>query len=358
MTVTVTVTGGGPLSLARVLQEQPGPILALAPMQDVTDLAFWRVMHAYGGPDVYFTEYFRVYPNSSLDRTILSSIIENTTGRPVVAQLIGNDIPSLTRSALELQRHAIAAVDLNLGCPAPVVYRKCAGGGLLRELKLVDAILGALRAAVSCPLTVKTRIGFEDTEPFEGLLDVLASHRLDLVTVHGRTVREMYRSEVHYDFIARAVSRLPCPVLANGNVYSARKGAEVLATTGARGLMIGRGAIRNPWIFEQFRSLQRGEPILQPTGREVFRYLEVLFEGMRSPILTERSHVQRIKKHLNYVGIGLEPTGAFLHRVRRATAEPELFAIFRDYLDHDEPLALEPYALALNTCDVMAGEHL
>jgi len=112
---------------------QPSPLLALAPMQDVTDLPFWRLMARYGGADVYYTEYFRVHATSNLDWHILKSITENPTGKPVVAQMIGNDIPSLVRTAKELQQYAIAAVDLNLGCPAPVVYRKCAGGGLLRE---------------------------------------------------------------------------------------------------------------------------------------------------------------------------------------------------------------------------------
>src|SRR5579862_5771123 len=115
------------------LLDNPGPILALAPMQDVTDLAFWKVMAAYGGADVYYTEYFRVHATSHLEKWILKSITENPTGRPVVAQMIGNDIPSLVRSAKELQQYPIVAVDLNLGCPAPIVYRKCAGGGLLRE---------------------------------------------------------------------------------------------------------------------------------------------------------------------------------------------------------------------------------
>jgi hypothetical protein len=105
------------------------------------------VLRRYGGADLYFTEYFRVYAGSHLDRSILRSIVDNPTGRPVVAQLIGNDIPELVRTARELQRYPVAAIDLNLGCPAPVVYRKCAGGGLLREPDRVDAILRALRQA-------------------------------------------------------------------------------------------------------------------------------------------------------------------------------------------------------------------
>src|SRR5580693_5928696 len=133
------------------------PLLALAPMQDVTDLPFWKLMTDYGGADVYYTEFFRVHAVSHLEKYILKSITENPTGRPVVAQMIGNDIPSLVRSARELQEYDIAAVDLNLGCPAPIVYRKCAGGGLLREPGRIDMILGALRDVIQIPFTVKTR---------------------------------------------------------------------------------------------------------------------------------------------------------------------------------------------------------
>src|SRR5262249_24988132 len=147
--------------------------------------------------------------------------------------------PSLVRTAHELQQYPIAAVDLNLGCPAPVVYRKCAGGGLLRNPQYVDAILGALRDAIKIKFSVKTRLGFDSCGVFTELLPIFAKHSLDLLTVQGRTVKEMYRSEVHYEFIARAVAELPCPVLANGNIYSASKADEVLRVTGAWGLMIG-----------------------------------------------------------------------------------------------------------------------
>jgi tRNA-dihydrouridine synthase len=111
-----------------VLMSQAAPVLALAPMQDVTDLPFMRIMKHYGGPDLYFTEYFRVHVDSNLNKGILSSITENPTGRPIIAQMIGNDIPSLVRTAKELLHHPVAGIDLNLGCPAPVVYKKCAGG--------------------------------------------------------------------------------------------------------------------------------------------------------------------------------------------------------------------------------------
>jgi tRNA-dihydrouridine synthase B len=321
----------------------PGPMLALAPMQDVTDLSFWELISTYGGADVYFTEYFRVHATSTLDRPILESITRNPTGRPVIAQMIGNDIPALVRTSRQLQEYPIAAVDLNLGCPAPVVYRKCAGGGLLREPQRVDAILGALRDAVHIRFTVKTRIGFDTANVFDQLLPIFAKHSLDLLTVHGRTVKEMYGPEVHYEYIARAVAELPCPVLANGNVDSAQAAANILQMTGARGLMIGRGAIRNPWIFHQIRQLQRGEPQFLPRGHDVLAYVRALYDAACSPAVPENAQVQKMKKYMNYLGVGVEPTGQFLHQIRRVATKADFFRVCDQFLDHDQPMPLEPF---------------
>jgi tRNA-dihydrouridine synthase B len=324
------------------LLRRPDPVLALAPMQDVTDLAFWRVMARYGGADVYWTEYFRVHADSRLEKWILDSITQNPTGQPVVAQMIGNDVPALVRTARELQQHPVAAIDLNLGCPAPVVYRKCAGGGLLRELPRIDAILGALREAVSIPLTVKTRIGFDSPAPFDGLLALFAKHAIDLLTVHGRTVAQMYRPGVRYDLIAQAARTLPCPVLANGNVHSPGQALDLVAAHGVRGLMIGRGAIRNPWLFNQIRQRQCGQPVTLPTGRQVLGYIHELWEAEVTPGVPELSQVQRLKKFMNFIGEGATPAEAFLHEIRRVTTRAGFFEACEKYFDHDEPMTLEP----------------
>lgn len=321
---------------------RPEPLLALAPMQDVTDLAFWGLMKRYGGADVYYTEYFRVHPDSHLERDILRSLDENPTGRPAIAQMIGNDVPSLVRSAKELQQHPIAAVDLNLGCPAPIVYKKCAGGGLLREPERIDRILGSLREAVSIKFTVKTRIGFEDEQVFDTLLPIFAKHRIDLLTVHGRTVLQMYRDGVRYDLIAQASAAMNCPVLANGNIATAEDAAAVLAQTKCRGLMIGRGAIRNPWIFDQIRAHQRGEDVKLPTGREVLAYIHDLYETSTKPIIAELAQVNKMKKYLNFLGVGVPDSVAFLHQMRRTTKRAELFAVCAAFLDHGEPMPLRP----------------
>jgi nifR3 family TIM-barrel protein len=325
----------------------PEPLLALAPMQDVTDLAFWRVIARYGGADVYWTEYFRAHGDSRPEQRILDSITQNPTGRPVVAQMIGNDVASLTRTARELQRYPIAAIDLNLGCPAPVVYRKCAGGGLLREPQKIDAIIGALRQSVTIPLTVKTRIGFDSPAFFEDLLALFARHAIDLLTVHGRTVTQMYRPGVRYDLIAQAARVMRCPVLANGDVHGAGHALDLLTHTGAAGLMIGRGVIRNPWLFSQIRQRRLGQTPVLPSGREVLAYIHELWEAQVTPDARESAQVQRLKKFMNFIGEGIVPSGPFLHEIRRVTTRDDFFRVCRSYLDHDLPMSLEPQGTAV-----------
>jgi tRNA-dihydrouridine synthase B len=335
-------------------------------MQDVTDLAFMGVIAHYGAPDFFFTEFFRVHGQSRPEKHILRSIDENATGRPVFAQLIGEDLTHLARTAVELLRHPVAGIDLNLGCPAPKVYKKNVGGGLLRDLPRVNEILGMLRAATPGLFTVKMRIGFDDTAPFERMLDLINTHEVDLLSVHGRTVKEMYRSEVHYDHIARAAERVRCPVLANGNITSVDRAVAVLGQTRAAGVMIGRHAIRNPWIFRQCREAfastagASASAVFQPTLGDVREYIERLYRATQAPGLLERLHVNKMKKYLNFVGQSVDAAGAFLHDMRRAETELQLFEICDRHLlaEPTRPFSLEPYpgVIARPNCETPAAD--
>ncbi len=359
------------------------PLTALAPMQDVTDLAFMRVMAHYGAPDYFFTEFFRVHGQSRLEKHILRSIVENRTGRPVFAQLIGEHVPDMVRTVRDLLPHPVAGIDLNLGCPAPKIYKKNVGGGLLRDPHKIDELLGALRAATPGLFTVKMRLGFDSTEHYDAILELVNKHSVDLLSVHGRTVKGGYRSEVQYDFIGHAVRAVRCPVLANGNITSAARAAAVIAATGAAGVMIGRHAIRNPWIFRQTRELLAAAdrpvvlsrattpsgddsrraswnqassvgavalnrpigPVFQPTLADVREYIVRLYEETRQPGVPEGAHVAKMKKYLNFVGQSVDPAGAFLYDMRRAMTEAELFAVCDRHLlsAPDTLFSAEPY---------------
>jgi len=322
------------------------PLLLIAPMQDVTDLPFWRVLHRYGGPDVYFTEYFRVHGSSTPEKWILDAIRRNPSGKPAIAQMIGQDIPHLVRTAELLQRENILAIDLNIGCPAPIVCKKSSGGGLLRQLDHLDKIIGALRAAISGNFTLKTRIGFDAPEEFDRILDVYEKHAIDGLTVHGRTVREMYKAKVHHEWIARAVQRLRCPVFANGNILGVDSARETVIQTGAAGLMIGRGAIRNPWIFDQIREgYEQGEVRTRPTLRDLRGYIEVLYRETRPEGFSESLQVAKMKKYLNFIAQKIDPEELFLHAIRRVETEREFWRVCDLYLCRDEPFEPDGGAL-------------
>ena len=116
--------------------------------------------------------------------------------------------------------------------------------------------------------------------------------------------------------------------------------------------MIGRGAIRNPWLFHQIRQRQRGETPFLPTGQDVLRYVRALYDAVCPPDGREISQVQKMKKYMNYLGVGVESTGGFLHRIRRATTQADFFRVCQDYLDHDEPMPLEPLTMKSREMEV------
>lgn len=328
----------------------PGqPITALAPMQDVTTLPFMRIVNSYGPPDYFFTEYFRVHDHSTLEPHILESITDNPSERPIFAQLIGEDIFHLQRTVKLLAKYPVAGIDLNLGCPAPKVYKKNVGGGLLRDPERMDSILAALREACGeGRFTVKMRVGFADWKDFSVFLESVNRHRVDLLSVHGRTVKEMYRGEPHYELIKVAVESVACPVLANGNISSVLKGQQVLDSTGAAGLMVGRSAIRNPWLFRQLREHFAGKPIYQPTLGDVRGYIGQLWHETRKSDSPENRHVSYMKKFLNFIGQGVDPEGDFLHEVRRTRTADEFFTCCDKHLvangRAESLFADEPYA--------------
>lgn len=313
-------------------------------MQDVSVLPLWRCLERRGAPDVYVTEYFRVHRDSHPEKNILRSITELETDKPVMAQMIGNDPAHIVRTAKLLEsRTPCAGIDINLGCPAPTVCGKQAGGALLRNHELIRRIAEELRPVVRGRLTFKTRIGFESPAEFEVLLDLFASLPLDGLVVHGRTVKERYQSDVHTEDIARAVERLPFPVVANGSIVSVSSARAMRQKTGAAGLMIGRGAIRNPWLFGQIRDDFSGREIVRPLLRDLHGYvLELTEEISREGDFEKESQVvNRMKKFTNYIASGIHE-GALTNELRRATTLAGFRDSCREHLDNDEIFADEP----------------
>lgn len=307
-------------------------------MQDVSVLPLWRCLERRDGADLYVTEYFRVHCDSHPEKEILRSITDFPGEKPVIAQMIGNDPAHLVRTTELIQGQTdTAGIDINLGCPAPIVCGKLSGGALLRDHNLIREIAETLRPVVRGTLTLKTRVGFETPEEFEELLALFASLPIDGLAIHGRTVREKYQSPVHTDCIAQAVKVLPFPVTANGSIVSVETALAMHRSTGANGLMIGRGGIRNPWLFQQIRDSLGGLEPMRPTLADVRDYIFDLKDEIRASgeFESDTHLVHRMKKFTNYIASGIHD-GKLTYALRRANTVRTFDKICDEHLSSDE----------------------
>lgn len=305
--------------------------LALAPMQDVTDLAFMRTLKRIGSlPDVFITAYFRSTTTTcALAEHNLRCIDENETGVPILAQLAGSEASALLRDAeMLLNRPGVAGINLNAGCPSPLVNRHGAGAGLLRDLPRFADILVQLRNAIPAGMfSVKCRLGWQDAATeFPQILDCIAAARPDETGIHARTRRQLYGGTPDFSYITQAVRSLPCPVLANGDINTHQQALSVLEQTGAAGLMLGRGAVRTPYLFRTLR----GGPA--PTVEEMKNYYSILIEETGRVLLhkrTEKGHCNRMKKYLAFCYPDFTPEQEY--QLRRCTSIREMESILTSH---------------------------
>ncbi len=291
-------------------------------MQDVTDLAFMRTLARAGAlPDVFVTAYFRSTATTcAFGEANVRCIRENETGVSIWAQLAGSDAAALLRDARALMREPIAGVDLNAGCPSPLVNRHGAGAGLLREPENFSSIMQALRGelAEGC-FSVKCRIGWRDEAEWPALLERIAAAAPDRVTVHASTREGLYcESALKPGAEGVAVRALDCPVLGNGDIATAEQARARCKASGAAGVMIGRGAVRNPYIF---RELRGGAA---PTADEMRAYYAILIEETGRILCrrTEKGHCNRMKKYLAFCYPDF--TEEQQYRLRRCTEMREM----------------------------------
>lgn len=302
-----------------------GMLTALAPMQDVTDLAFMRTLKRLESlPDLFVTPYFRSTTTTcALGEQNLRCIEGNETGVPIEAQLAGSDAAALVRDARHLLTLPVCGINLNAGCPSPLVNRHGAGAGLLREPENFRDVLLALRRAVpEGKFTVKCRLGWAEDSEFAALLELLAEARPDMLTVHARTRKDLYGGVPRFAHVRRAVEVVACPVLANGDLQTPEQVTRCLEDTGAAGVMIGRGAVRNPFIFRQ---LKGGAAPSREELREYYRILVEETGRILFGIRTEKGHCNRMKKYLAFCYPDFSPEQEYA--LRRCTEVEEMLRL-------------------------------
>lgn len=257
----------------------PNPVL-LAPMAGVTDLPFRRLCRRLGAGLVVSE---MLISDSRLWKTRKSMQRLDHTGEPEPrsVQIAGGDPEMMAEAARLTVANGAQIVDINMGCPAKKVCKKLAGSALLKDEALVESILTAVVNAVDVPVTLKMRTGW-DTNNRNGITIARIAEEAGIqsLAVHGRTRACAYKGEVEYDTIAAIKENISIPVVANGDITTPQKAKEVLDHTGADGIMIGRSAQGNPWIFREIAHyLASGEQLPPPSLGEV---KQVMMEHLSS----------------------------------------------------------------------------
>ncbi|MDR2720863.1 MAG: tRNA-dihydrouridine synthase family protein [Puniceicoccales bacterium] len=328
-----------------MIPKQNGTITALAPMRNVTTRAFCDLFLHCGEPDLYVTEFLRVHVSSTIERNIEEILVNRKSTCPIFVQLLGREPVELIRVVELLSRYDIQGIDFNFGCPMPKIHRKGVGGALLEKPWVMDKILSEVKKNIQLPLSVKIRTGFEDDDMFEQIINTLMRHDLSHVTVHARTVRALYRERVDFDCVKAAKAMLKCKVFANGDINSAQQACDVVKQTHCDGVMIGRAAIRNPFIFRQIRELRAGMMCFIPKFRDIHVHILRLVDAVEKTFSNEKKQVGHLKKYFNFIGQCVDRQGEFLRHIRHATSKNEMFAAINSFIGQraDEDFHGIPY---------------
>lgn len=259
------------------------PPTFLSPMAGLTDSVFRRLIKRLGGCGLVMTEFTSA---EGLTRNSLKSkrmLFYHEEERPVTAQLFGAEPSRLAEATRMVEDLGFDAIDLNLGCPAKKVVKACGGSALLRETKLLEEILKTIRAATSLPFTVKIRAGWSETEIVSVQVGKMAEDiGINAIAFHPRTRVQGFSGHSDWNLIGQLKAALKIPVIGNGDIVTPEDAFRMKRETGCDGVMIGRGALSNPWIFRQIHELENGLPPTQPDVAAKYQliksYFQLLFE--------------------------------------------------------------------------------
>lgn len=306
--------------------------LVLAPLAGVSNLPF-RLISREAGAALSFTETVSakgLVRGGAKTRRLLET---SPREAPVAFQLFGSEPEILGEACRMLDAEGAAWVDLNVGCPVKKFIKNRAGSSLLRDLPRAGRIVRAMRKNFSGILSVKMRTGWDARSVVApNFARIAVDEGAELISVHGRTRAQQYTGRVDRTTIRRVVEAVPeVPVLANGDVVTPTDVFEMLADTGAAGVMIGRGAMGNPWIFEQTLSLARGADAREPTCSERLATIERHIGRLQRAFTDSRTLSINLKKYVSAYSRGLGGSAKFRQRVLESNDVDEILELARNY---------------------------
>ena len=314
--------------------------LFVAPMAGVTDRPFRQLCKALGAG---YAVSEMVTSRKDLWNSLKTSRRANHEGEPgpIAVQIAGTEAQMMAEAAVYNIERGAQIIDINMGCPAKKVCNAWAGSALMRDEALVGQILEAVVAAVEVPVTLKIRTGWNaDHRNAPAIARIAQAAGIQALTVHGRTRDQHYTGQAEYDTIAAIKAELSIPVIANGDIDSPQRAAQVLRHTGADAVMVGRAAQGRPWIFREIAHyLATGELLAAPATAEVRAILLEHLHALHA-FYGEEQGVRIARKHLGWYAKDRPENGAFravVNRAQSAAEQVELTAAYFDALEAGVP---------------------
>jgi len=308
-------------------------------MAGVTDRDFRLIVRRIGGVGMVAMEFLssRGLVRGEKQWTKLTHFCEEE--RPLAIQIYGSDAATMAEAAQLVEELRPDVCDINMGCPANKVLQGCAGAALMGDLKLAEQIIRQVRKELSIPLTVKFRLGLDEKrQTYLELGRLCEANGVDAVAMHARTARQGYRGEADWSHLARLKEPLSIPVIGNGDVRGPDDAVRMLRQTGCDGVMIGRGATRNPWVFQQIAARLSGGSIPEPTLES---RRQLIVEHFRTVIAREdpKTALHKVRTFTGKYSQGL-PGGQRLRRqIQGLEAAEDFLDLFEEIfhqLAHEE----------------------
>ena len=330
------------------------PALVLAPMAGVTDTAFRHVIRGLGGCGLIMTEFTSSEGLARNQARTLHYLFFSEDERPITAQLFGADPAVMAKAARVAQDLGFDAVDINLGCPAKKVV-KCGGSGLLRDLPLLQEILRAVRAAVSIPLTVKIRAGWDEKSIVAAEVARMAeAEGVEAIAVHPRTRVQGLEGHADWSIIREVKQAVRIPVIGNGDVRFPVDAVRMVEETGCDAVMIGRAAATNPWIFRQIEQYVASGRYEEPTEMDRYQLLSGYFRMLADSQMPDA--IGKMKQFACWFTHGVR-NGTLLRReVHSAHAPAEVLERVDAFFAGGSAPALEMRAQALTNRAQAGGD--